>query len=382
MNNNKISILSVESVSPLGINSNDVWNNYLTKNHHIVKDIDFSYLASPLQINELTQIKNLRQSHSKYKKLDETVLLAILASRQAIKKTNWKTEDVFGINIGSSRGATKLFEQYHKDYLKNDNVSVLSSPTTTLGNISSWVAHDLQSDGPELSHSITCSTSLHSVLNAIAWLNSGMSDKFIVGGSESPITGFTIAQMKALKIYATQNKDYPCEAGIRNKDKNSMVLGTASAVACLENGVHKNALAFISGYGYATEPLEHNVSISTNADCLQKSMTMALKNIDITDVDIIITHTPGTIKGDNSELNAIDKVFGESKPALTNNKWKIGHTFATSGMLSIQLAVLMIKEQKFIPVPFLNQQKPKKIENILINSVGFGGNAVSILITK
>jgi 3-oxoacyl-(acyl-carrier-protein) synthase len=50
--------------------------------------------------------------------------------------------------------------------------------TTTLGNISSWVAHDLQSSGPEISHSITCSTALHAVLNGIAWLKSGMVDKF------------------------------------------------------------------------------------------------------------------------------------------------------------------------------------------------------------
>ena len=37
-------------------------------------------------------------------------------------------------------------------------MSPLVSPTTTLGNISSWVAYDLGLDGVTLSHSITCST--------------------------------------------------------------------------------------------------------------------------------------------------------------------------------------------------------------------------------
>ena len=64
------------------------------------------------------------------------------------------------------------------------------------------MAHDLQTKGPEISHSITCSTGLHALLNGVTWLLSGMSDKFLVGGSEAALTDFTIAQMQALKVYA------------------------------------------------------------------------------------------------------------------------------------------------------------------------------------
>jgi len=382
--NTKISILSIESISPLGINYDTIWTNYLNSNHYITEqkfDNTTSFVAS-LSEKELELINQLRLSNSKYKNLDDTVLLSILVSRQAISKANWTTNDTIGINIGSSRGATKLFEEYHKSYLKNGKLNTLASPTTTLGNISSWVAHDLQTKGPNLSHSITCSTGLHSLLNGIAWLNSGMSTKFMIGASESPLTGFTISQMKALKIYGLINQDYPCQALQLNKPKNSMILGTAASTACIEKGESKNAIAHIIGYGFSTEPLEHNVSISTNADCLQDSMEMALKNTTPSEVDIIITHTPGTIKGDSSELNAIDKVFGTNKPQLTCNKWKIGHTFASSGLLSLQLAVMMLEKQKFIPVPYLTYEEPKKIKTILINSVGFGGNAVSILVSK
>src|SRR5690606_31952515 len=98
------------------------------------------------------------------KNLDPTVLYAIYASRAALGQAGWKDGD-FGVNIGSSRGATGLFEKYHGEFIQKGEVSTLSSPTTTLGNISSWVAHDLQSQGPEISHSITCSTALHSLLN-------------------------------------------------------------------------------------------------------------------------------------------------------------------------------------------------------------------------
>ncbi|MFT5521765.1 MAG: 3-oxoacyl-[acyl-carrier-protein] synthase II [Enterobacterales bacterium] len=130
--------------------------------------------------------------------------------------------------------------------------------------------------------------------------------------------------------------------------------------------------------------MEHNTSISTDAQCLQLSMEMALKNHQTKDIDIIVTHTPGTIKGDKAEIEAIKQVFGKSIPALTTNKWKLGHSLATSGLLSVELALMMIEKQKFIAVPYIKQldSPPSSINNVLVNAVGFGGNAVSILISK
>ena len=81
-------------------------------------------------------------------------------------------------------------------------------------------------------------------------------------------------------------------------------------------------------------------------------------------------------------INAIKKVFKDKIPALTCNKWKIGHTLGASGMLSLELALLMMENQSFVSTPFLPQNKPKKIQTILINAVGFGGNAVSLLLSK
>ena len=262
----------------------------------------------------------------------------------------------------------------------------MASPTTTLGNISSWVGHDLQSTGPEISHSITCSTALHALLNGVAWLRAGMVDKFLIGGSEAPLTDFTIAQMRALKIYSHSEETYPNQALNFEKKLNSMILGEGAAVCCLEMGKKDNALAFIEGIGYATEILEHNISISAEATCFQKSMKMALQNTNLEDVDVIVMHAPGTKAGDLTEHKAIQKIFGENLPLLTTNKWKIGHTFGASGMLSVELAVLMLQHNQFIGVPYLKNpfrvQNPERVmKKVLVNAVGFGGNAVSVLLS-
>lgn len=380
-----ISITSIASLSALGNNSAEIWKNYLNENHFLTQKKFGETSSFVATLNKQTKelISELKNSDSKYNRLDDTVLFAMLAARNAVKNAGWKKEDNFGINIGSSRGATQLFEQYHSDFLAKGKTSTLASPTTTLGNISSWVAHDLQSNGPEISHSITCSTALHSLLNAVAWITSGLTDKFLVGGSEAALTDFTIAQMKALKIYSNKNDEYPCKAFDLKKKSNTMVLGEGASVVCLEKGEQENSLAKIIGVGYATEILEHNISISTEANCFQKSMKMALGNYSPEEVDIVVMHAPGTIKGDLSESKAIEKVFGKKQPFLTTNKWKIGHTFGASGSLSLELAVLMLQHQQAIPTPFnKEEQRPKKINKIMINAVGFGGNAVSVLLSN
>lgn len=380
-----ISITAITSLSPLGDTAATVWENYQNGRHcFIQKEFNRQTVwAAVLDQDSKAKIAALKQSEQKYKSLDDSVLFAIAASRAAVKQAGWKASDIFGINIGSSRGATDLFEKHFADFLNTGKAQTLASPTTTLGNIASWVAHDLQSSGPEISHSITCSTALHALLNGVAWLRAGMADKFLVGGSEAPLTNFTVAQMQAMKIYAKENEEFPCRAFDLDKKQNTMILGEGAAVCCLETGKKQNALAYIEGIGYATELLAHSTSISAEAECFQKSMKMALQDLPLSEVDAIVMHAPGTIKGDTSEYNAIRKIFGENHPLLTTNKWKIGHTFGASGMLNVELAILMLQHDSFVGVPFAKAEKSdKKLRKILVNAVGFGGNAVSILLSK
>ncbi len=391
-----ISITAIGSISALGSSTEEVWANYLQSNHCFKKQLfeGREEWVAPLSEVGKQKIKEIQYEDAKYKKLDDAVLFALYASRQAMANAGWRAGDDFGINIGSSRGATSLFEKYHEAFIRNEKMSPLSSPTTTLGNISSWVGHDLQTKGPSISHSITCSTALHALLNGVAWLSSGMADKFLVGGSEAPLTAFTLAQMKALKIYAPceQQADekeagdtttnYPCQALNLNKTQNTMVLGEGAAVICLEKGIKQTALARIEGIGYATEALKHNISISSDALCFQDAMKMALATTDPNTIDAIVMHSPGTIKGDSSEYKAIQKVFCNKTPFLTTNKWKVGHTFGASGMLSVELALLMLQHTTAVATPFEQHAKPNTIKKVLVNAVGFGGNAVSVLLSK
>lgn len=383
MKNLKIAISGYGSISALGIENGQVWKNYLNDQHCFhKKQFDTSEEWAGSLTPEACDVISELKKEKKYQALDPSVHYAIAASRIAVENSGWNKEEEFGINIGSSRGATETFEKYHTEFIKSGSqkVNPLTSPSTTLGNIASWVASDLNNNGPSISHSATCSTALQSIANAAAWLQSGFSKRFLAGGSEAPLSSFTIAQMKALKIYSGLNDVYPCRSMDPAKKQNTMILGEGAACFCLESS-SKNALGYISGIGYGTEIISHGASLSADAYCLQKSMKMAIEGHSPESIDVVIMHSPGTILGDNSEMKALESVFGHYKPLLTGNKWKIGHTFGASGALSLEMALLMLKHDHLIQIPYLPEQKQdRKLRKILINAAGFGGTAFSILV--
>ncbi len=369
-------------MSALGHEEDSILKQYQSDSTHFskLKLNESSVFGASLSASSSKVIQDIAEENQRYKALDKSVLMAMYAARKAVSNLKFNPEAT-GINLGSSRGATALFEKHHKDFIENKTLSPLTSPTTTLGNLSSWVAQDIGVEGPNIEHSITCSTALHAMLNAKAWLQAGMCDMFLVGGSEAPLTEFTLAQMQSLKLYSTLDTDYPCESLKLDKNKNSLVLGEGAAIAAMSRS-SKNALAQITGFGYATEQITHNISISSDAKCFQKSMKMALDEAGKAEVDAIVLHAPGTKKGDLAEMKAIEKTF-KNLPRLTTNKWKLGHTFGASGMLSIEMALLMLKTGEFFENPFYPYAKQtSEITSVMINAVGFGGNAVSILLEK
>src|SRR5690606_21023692 len=132
--NTKIAISALSSLSALGQDPQTIWKNYQT-NHHFLSTANYGNyqaISASLGQDQLNKIQALREEDNKYKPLDNSVLYAMLVAREALKESGWNKGDSFGVNIGSSRGATALFEKYYDDFLINGSSSTLASPTTTL----------------------------------------------------------------------------------------------------------------------------------------------------------------------------------------------------------------------------------------------------------
>lgn len=382
-----IAIRAYGSISPLGHTASQVKAAYAQGQHALAWTTYDSpgHWQGNLQATSQDVLASIRAENPLYQPLDPTVLMAMYAAREAVQQAQWPAHFNVGINVGASRGATQQWEKHHQALLEGQKMAVLASPLTTLGNISSWLAYDLEAKGPHFSHAITCSTALHALLNGIAWLQAGMADAFVVGGSEAPLTPFTLAQMQALKLYtkASAHEAFPCRALDPELQRNSFVLGEGAALFALDRQCNTQALAWLVGWGYATEKVTHGASISADAQCFQRSMRQALDVAQLTSVDAIVMHAPGTVLGDSAEMKAIVSVFSHNPPFCTSNKWKIGHTLGASGALSLELALLLLENTSAGKIPYLHDQDmPEKIETVMVNAVGFGGNAVSLIIQK
>src|SRR5262249_41564644 len=157
-----------------------------------------------------------------------------------------------------------------------------------------------------MSHSITCTSALHAIANASAWLKSEMAERFIVGGSEAALTSFTLAQMQALRLYSKDfDSPYPCRPiSAASEETNTLVLGEGAAMFVLELAdANSTYLAEIEAIGLASENIQNCTAISETGEGYQLAMQTALAQMH-TDkpIDVILLHAPGTALGDKAEL--------------------------------------------------------------------------------
>lgn len=336
-------------------------------------------------------LAELRQQRPAYRSLDRSVLLALLTAAGACDQAGWQPADAqaLAVSIGSSRGATGLLETFHAAYQRTGTVPVAASPLTTLGNVASWVADAAGGAGAAISHSSTCSTALQALGNTLAWLRAGLATRFLAGGTEAPLTPFTLAQMQALGIYSgLAPAAWPCRPGAGGPS--TFVLGEGAAVFALE-AVPADRLRpgdlLLESVGFGFEATGTRTGLTPDGRHFQQAMRQALTLAarPPAAVDLVVLHSPGTRAGDAAERAALAAVFGPDLPACTSNKWLLGHTLGASGALSLAWALELLRGATVAALPFdswINERPPSgRPRRILLNAAGFGGNAASALVS-
>jgi len=319
-------------------------------------------------------------------RLDRTVKLAAFAAQDCIKQLHAAPQYKVLVNIGSSRGATHTWESEFSRFAETGASSPKASPYSTPGNISSNIAALLAGQSIAVDHSVTCGSGLQAIANSAAWIRSGMARTALAGGAEAPLTPFTRAQMKALKITSSAEEAFPTKPLFSGTPKTGMALGEGAAVFALYPAEDMpDAPYFILGMGLANERGGSPSGITGEGYALHEAMKAALADAGIQRPHIIITHAPGTDKGDSAELSAIRQLFGPNIPHTLTNKHLLGHTLGASGSLSLVLACYLLHTQRVpaLPYPAEGQENPPaSIETVMVNATGFGGNAVSIVVGK
>jgi 3-oxoacyl-(acyl-carrier-protein) synthase len=390
----RIALRGLGSISAFGASRQSVSRAYAEPEPRLVLR-DFGGGASlpcgALSAATEQELAGFLSTRPRLRGLDRSVHFGVFAAHAAAEEAfHGALPARIGVALGSSRGATGLLEQGMSRFHAGTELSPSTSPTTTLGNLSSWVAQELSPAAvaaPELSS--TCSSSFSALGVAIAFLRSNMADAFLTGGTEAPLTPFTIAQMRALGVHSCSTGAIPCRPCASERiERNCMVLGEGAAVLALDRGPVEGGargLAWISGIGFAVEPITSKTSIHPDGLGLRLSMQRALDDAGGPVPDVVITHTPGTEQGDRAEITALSHVFGDRVPYLTSNKWLIGHTLGASAALSVEYAVLLLSGLRPAVYPYrtpFETPPPATIRRALVNSIGFGGTAASVIVDR
>jgi 3-oxoacyl-[acyl-carrier-protein] synthase II len=345
------------------------------------------------------------------RKVDDFIIFAVAAADQALADASWKPKsdeqkERSGVLIGSGIGGLDGIAK--ASLLLNEKgprrISPFFIPGRLINLASGHVSIKHQLKGPNHAVVTACSTGSHAIGDAARLIAMDDADVMVAGGAESPVCRIALAGFAACRALSTGFNDRPKEASRPyDKDRDGFVMGEGAGVVVLEELEHAKArgariYAEIIGYGLSGDAY-HITAPQETGDGAFRCMKMAIKRagIDVGDIDYVNAHGTSTPMGDEIELGAVERLFGNSAGGLTMSSTKsaIGHLLGAAGAVEAVFCILAMRDS--VAPPTINLDNPsvatsidlvpkaakrKPINTVLSNSFGFGGTNASLVMRK
>lgn len=343
------------------------------------------------------------------RRLDRFGQFGIAASINAVKDSgiDFKALDPVrcGVLIGSGIGGIETMQEQH-EVLMTRGVSRVTPFTVprlmvnaATGNVS--ILYGLR--GPSTAVATACATGSNAIGDAARFIEHGLADAMIAGGSEAALCKLGMASFCAARALSVRN-DEPARASRPfDKDRDGFVMGEGAGVVVLEEyelAKKRGARIYaeLIGYGMSCDA-SHITAPCEDGSGAALAMEMALRDAGLapTEVDYINAHGTSTPLGDAAETLAIKRTFGAhaSKLAISSTKSQLGHLLGASGGVEA-VATCLVLANGVIP-PTINLETPDPacdldyVPNVprqanvrvaMSNSFGFGGHNASLLFRK
>ena len=415
----RVGVTGLGLVTPLGVGVDFVWDNLIKGNSGISKIENFDTEDLPVKIAAQIPRGGELGSYNpddwldpkEQRKVDEFITYAICASDQAIKDSGWVADTYdkeirSGVLIGSGIGGLQGIED--AAIILRDKgprrISPFFIPGRLINLASGHISIRNNFKGPNHSVVTACSTGSHAIGDASRLIAFGDADVMVAGGTESPLCRLSIAGFAACRALSSAFNDKPTEASRPfDEDRDGFVMGEGAGVVVLEEYEHAikrgaKIYAEVKGYGLSGDAF-HITSPSEDGDGGFRSMKAALGNSGIAHdkIDYVNAHGTSTPAGDEIEIKAVERLFGEHSKNLymSSTKSSIGHLLGAAGSVEAIFSIMAINTGK-IPAT-LNLDNicidtkinlvPKKsltreVNSALSNSFGFGGTNASLIFTK
>ena len=413
----RVVVTGVGAVTPLGTGVENVWDRLL-KSESGAAGIQ-SFDTDDLSVKIACQVPigdsasgafnpDDHVSPKDQRKMDDFIIFALGAAAEAIEDSGWtldSDEDAYrtGVMIGSGIGGLETIAE--SALLMKEKgprrISPFFIPSSLINLASGQVSIKYGYKGPNHAPVTACSTGAHAIGDASRLIGFGDADVMIAGGAEAAVCRLGIAGFAAARALSSNFNEEPTRASRPwDEDRDGFVMGEGAGVVILEEYEHAKArgakiYAEIAGYGMSGDAY-HITSPPEDGSGGYRAMQAALRNagMNLEDVDYINAHGTSTPVGDEIELGAVKRLFGDHayNLSMSSTKSAIGHLLGAAGAVEAIFSVKAIETGLAPPTLNLenpsegcdidlvaNQAKERPIKAALSNSFGFGGTNASVV---
>ena len=405
----RIVITGMGAVSPLGLSSEESWQNAINGISGVGPITLFD--PSDFLVKFACEVKGFepeKYMHAKEaRRRDRVEQLATAAAQEALRQSGLEVEEAHagrvGVIVSSAIGGLASLQEGVRVTIEENprRVSPFLIPMLMSNGPAGLIAIDYGFKGPSFSVASACASGADGIGMAWMLLRAGVVDAVVSGAAEATITRLGVAAFDRLGAMARRNEDYSMPPQPFDLNRDGLGMGEGAAVLILERESHARQrgapiLAELAGYA-STADAFHITAPAEDGAGGAAAMRLAMQAAEVNpqDVDYINAHGTATPLNDASETRSIKTAFGDLayNIPVSSTKSMTGHIMGATGALEAMFCVQAIRSGVIPPTAHYqtpdpqcdldyvpNQAREKKVQVALSNSFGFGGhNAVLVL---
>ena len=405
----RIVITGMGAVSPLGLSSEESWQNAINGISGVGPITLFD--PSDFLVKFACEVKGFepeKYMHAKEaRRRDRVEQLATAAAQEALRQSGLEVEEAHagrvGVIVSSAIGGLASLQEGVRVTIEENprRVSPFLIPMLMSNGPAGLIAIDYGFKGPSFSVASACASGADGIGMAWMLLRAGVVDAVVSGAAEATITRLGVAAFDRLGAMSRRNEDYSMTPQPFDLNRDGLVMGEGAAVLILERESHARQrgapiLAELAGYA-STADAFHITAPAEDGAGGAAAMRLAMQAAEVNpqDVDYINAHGTATPLNDASETRSIKTAFGDLayNIPVSSTKSMTGHIMGATGALEAMFCVQAIRSGVIPPTAHYqtpdpqcdldyvpNQAREKKVQVALSNSFGFGGhNAVLVL---
>lgn len=409
----RVVITGLGVLSPIGNDLESFWSNCMSGLSGAAPITHFD--ASKFKTQFACEVKNFdpetRLSKKEVRKYDNFTLYAIESTAQALEHAQLDLEKInkrrVGVVWGSGNGGFQTFQDQVIEFAQGDGTPRFNPyfiPKVLVDIVSGVLSIQYGFLGPNYSTISACASANHAISDAFNLIRLGKADVIITGGSEAAICEAGIGGFNALKALSTKNEEYATASRPFDKERDGFVMGEGSATLILEDLEHAQKrgakiIAEVLGSGMAADAYHltgtHPEGLGAIIGMEEALLEAQLKPEDI---DYINAHATSTNLGDDSELLAMNHVFGKRPNLMVSaTKSMTGHLLGAAGAIEGLISALACERDQVPPTIntqniedafadnydyVLGKGKSHSVNYALSNNFGFGGHVCSVVLGK